>query len=128
MGQYQDRSPRKVIVQELVLSTRIGHVAAEREATQPVAIDLSLDVNWSASAHSKNLDETVCYATLCSEIRKLVETREWVLVEELSESVQSLIFSRFPAVTGSKLRVKKFALPGTDWVAVESDLARKTTP
>ena len=118
---------RRIIVQELVISAHIGHLPAEREVAQPVALDIRLDIDWKSAAQSKALDDTVCYATLCSEIRTLIESKSWTLLEELSEAVHEQILKCFPRVTGINLRIKKFAVPGTDWVAVESEYRRNAT-
>lgn len=110
--------PDLLTIHDLAVDCRIGVTDAERATPQPIRIDLELQIDAAKAAATDQVTDALNYAALVSEVKALAESRPFSLLETLSEAIASLILSRFgtPSV---RVRVKKRALPGVDFAAVE---------
>lgn len=118
MAQRTPRSADRLLIHDLAASCRIGVTEAERAAPQPVWFDLELAIDAAKAAKRDNVRDAVDYARLVSEVRGLVESRSWNLLETIAEAVAARMLRGFdtPRVV---VRVKKRALPEIDYAAVE---------
>ena len=114
----------KILIQELELITHIGHIPEERVTAQRIVLNIELTVDTTGAYETKDLDNTVCYATVVEEYKKQIETQEWILIEEAIEALVTHTFSRFLRVESVKLQLRKFSVPKTAWVAVEVNRTR----
>jgi len=107
----------KVLIKGLRCSAHVGVLAAERRRRQKILIDLELGLDLRKAGRNDRVEETVDYAAVAREAKKLVEGRPFVLVEAMAESVAGLILKRFRA-KGVTVRIRKFSVPGTRSVGV----------
>lgn len=83
---------------------RHGVYPAEKQNKQKFVIDVKLTLNRSSLADE--LNSTIDYAELTSEIRNLVATTEFELIETLARSVADLCLSNLE-VASAKVKVSK---------------------
>jgi dihydroneopterin aldolase len=108
-----------ILTHKIETFSRIGCTEAERSFPQRLLISTRLGVDARKPALSKNLSDSVCYATVCQMIREIGASQPWMLVEELAEVCAERLFERFPLITELQLVVEKFILPGVEFVGVE---------
>lgn len=109
----------KIIIKDIQLHTRIGLSKEERSYPQRLLLSVELGLDLRRPAATGNLADTVCYATLKDEYEQLSCSKEWILVEELAETVCQSTLERYADVHTVKAQLKKFALPNTSWVGIE---------
>jgi 7,8-dihydroneopterin aldolase/epimerase/oxygenase len=114
----------RIVVDELVVSTRIGLHAHEYRAPQPVAIDASLmyrGVPGEASAH-----ELIDYEAWCERVTSFLETKPHTrLLEVLAVEIAALSFDEWPALDAVTLLLYKPKIrEGTRRVGIELDWRR----
>ena len=109
----------RILVQDLVLSCRIGVYDHEKEADQRVRFNLELLVGRSPLPVADDIDNVVCYDHVILGIKELIATGHINLVETLAERIADLCLSE-PRVQQAKIRVEKLdVLPGKGRVGVE---------
>ncbi len=114
-----------LIIRELVAECRLGVSEAEQEKPQPVWIDLELEIDAARAARRDAVSDAVDYAALASAVKRVVGDKPYHLLETLAEDVAALILERF-ATEQVFVRIKKRALPGIDYAAVEIVRSRRT--
>ena len=107
-----------LVIHELVASCRIGVTESEQATPQTVWIDLELTIDARRAAASDDVRDAVDYAELVRSVKELVEGKSYSLLETVAEDVASLVLQRF-GTSHVFVRVKKRALPGMDYAAVE---------
>ena len=108
----------KVLIEGLVCQAHVGVPVEERDQPQRILIDLELGLDLSKAGRNDRVQETVDYAAVAREVKKLAEERSFVLVEAIAESAAAMVLSRFP-VEQVKVRIRKFSVPGSSSVGVE---------
>ncbi len=108
----------KLVIKELRAQCRIGVTEAERASPQTLWLDLELEIDAAKAATRDDVSAAVDYAELVTDVTRYVGSRPFQLLETVAEEVASLILKQFdtPEVV---VRVKKHALPGIDYAAVE---------
>lgn len=108
----------KLILQDLMAECRIGVFDWEQAKPQSVWIDLELEIDAVQAAARDALQSTIDYGRLVTSVRQLVQGKAYHLLETMAEDVAALILKEFlsPQVL---VRIKKRALPGIDYAAVE---------
>jgi dihydroneopterin aldolase len=71
---------------------RHGANPGERDAEQPFDIDIRLDLDLSAAAHSDDLGDTVNYADLHERVVGIVQSTSFKLLERLANELLHEIF------------------------------------
>jgi len=108
---------RHVFVRDLVLITRIGVHAHEREAPQRVRINLDLAVQEGAL--EDRLENVVCYEALLQRVRGVLQEGHVNLVETLAERIAVLCLQD-TRVRSARVRVEKLDIfPDVGSVGVE---------
>ena len=107
-----------LVIRDLVAECRIGVFEWEQAQPQKIWIDLELEIDAAKSAQQDNVDATIDYGKLVTAIRQLVQQKPYRLLETMAEEVAALILREF-ATPKVFVRVKKRALPGIDYAAVE---------
>lgn len=116
-----------IIAHNIEVFCRIGCSNAERSFPQRLLVSARLGADTRKAAESLDLTHSVNYATVCDRVRELSSSRPWVLVEELAEKLTAQLLEEFVAVTQVHLHIKKFILPGVEWVGIEINRQRKDT-
>ncbi len=100
----------QILIDDLRVMTTIGVLTHEREANQPLRIDLSLGVDLHDAGFSDELDDTVNYGAVCSMVAAVVGESKDVLLERLASRVADACFS-FDRVEHVMVRVTKLRPP-----------------
>ena len=106
-----------IIVSRLEVHARIGVRAAERGAAQRLDISLRLFPSAGLANLGDDLASTIDYAAVCSAVKQEAESRPRGLIETLAEEIAALLLKRY-ALRAVEVEVRKFILPGTEYVAV----------
>ena len=88
----------------------IGAMAHEREARQPLQIDLSIHADLSRAGKTDALGDTVHYGEVCDSVVALINKSEFVLLERLAQAIADLVLN-FPLVVGVDVKVTKLRPP-----------------
>jgi len=121
------RSIRHVFVRDLELDALVGVYAHEKEAHQPIIVNIDLTVDEGLEPSEDNLTNVVCYETIVKKVKSILEDGHIGLVETLAERIaeRSLEDKRVAAV---RIRVEKLnAIAEARSVGVEIERHR-TTP
>lgn len=97
---------RKVFVHGLVLDAYIGAYDKEQGVTQPVRIDLDLDVIEPSNPVSDRLEDVVCYDRMTQGVKAILAEGHIKLVETLAERIADLALSH-PMVLSVTVRIVK---------------------
>jgi 7,8-dihydroneopterin aldolase/epimerase/oxygenase len=114
----------RIVVDELVVPTRIGLYAREHLAPQPVAIDASL--HYRGVPAEENAHELIDYEAWCAGVSDYLESKPHTrLLETLAVEIAAMSFTRWPALdTLTLLLYKPKIREGTRRVGVELDWHR----
>ena len=108
----------KIIIKGAKYEVNIGVTAEERDAKQPLLIDIVLHYDLGGAASSDSIEETINYSKVCKSVAALLN-KEYKLIETVAEAVASEILLSYPV---SKLEVmvrKPGALRIADYAAVQ---------
>ena len=108
----------QLLIHGLEADCRIGVTAEERATPQKLWIDLTLEIEAKRAARRDEVGDAVDYAALVDAVRHVVQQQPFTLLETLAEHTAALILKEFTP-TRVTIRVKKRALPGIDFAAVE---------
>ena len=114
----------RIVVDELVVPTRIGLYAREHLAPQPVAIDASL--HYRGVPAEENAHELIDYEAWCEGVSGYLESKPHTrLLETLAVEIAALSFTQWPALDALTLLLYKPKIrEGTRRVGVELDWHR----
>jgi len=107
-----------LIIKDLVAECRVGVSESERQAPQQIWIDLEVSIDAARVAARDAVEEALDYARLVAEVRALVMRAPYRLLERVAEEVAALVLKEF-ATPEVRVQIKKRALPGIDYAAVE---------
>lgn len=108
----------RLLIADLEVSCRLGVFDWEQAHPQPVWIDLELGIDAAKAAVQDDVKQAIDYARLVSLVKTLAELQPFRLMETLAEMTAEAIRREFK-VAYLKVRVKKRALPGIGYAAVE---------
>ena len=108
----------KLIIKDLIAECRIGVYDWEQRIPQNVWIDLELAIDAANAAASDNVQAAIDYGRLVTTIKQHAQHKPFGLLETLAETLAALILKEFPTPQVT-IRIKKRALPGVDYAAVE---------
>ena len=114
------------MIRDLAVECRIGVPDWERAKPQPIWIDIEAAMDAAAAARRDDVREAVDYARLATQAAVLAKSKPYRLLETLAEELAEMILRDF-RVPRVVVRVKKRALPGIDYAAVEVERLRAST-
>ena len=85
----------------------IGIHPHEREAEQPVILDLEVEQDFAAAAASDDFSHTSDYAAMAEQLTELAQRRQFQLLETFAEEASVMLFESFSAITGLRLEIRK---------------------
>src|SRR5687768_7891888 len=113
-------------ISELELSCIVGIRPAERKRRQRVRLWIELDLDLSRSGTSGRIGHTVDYSVVVDEAAKLLEFREYRLVEMATEELSAMLLGIYPSVERVRVTLEKpEALRGRAHAAVSVDRVRR---
>ena len=107
-----------LILREIVAECRLGVFDWERATPQRIWVDVELEIDAAKAATRDDVRRAVDYARVVTRVREVAKRQPYRLLETLSETIAAAILEEFqtPRV---RLRVKKRAMEGVDYAAVE---------
>jgi len=96
----------RLIIERLEFQGYCGVTEAEREAPQPMAVDLELSLDMAPAAATDDLVRTVDYLRVTERVLAIAQTQRFHLLETVAERMAQAILSEF-AVTEVALWVRK---------------------
>src|SRR3972149_242598 len=100
----------RLIIERLEFQGSCGVTEAEREALQPMAVDLELSLDMAPAAATDDLTRTVDYLRVTERGLALAHTQRFHLLETMAERMAPAILSEFP-VAEVTLWVRKLKPP-----------------
>jgi dihydroneopterin aldolase len=114
----------RIFIHDLRLSTRIGALAPEREAPQPLRLDLELGLASDEAFRSDRLADTIDYAAVVRQVCRFADEHRFHLLERFAEGIADLVLATFPACC-VKVRVAKLgAIPGVREIGITIERRR----
>ncbi|GGD06884.1 diguanylate cyclase [Pyruvatibacter mobilis] len=118
------RLTRHVFVRDLRLDAHIGVYRHEEGRTQPILINVDLTVTEGDVEIGDNIDNVVCYRSVVTNIKALVDEGHVRLVETLAERIASDCLED-PRVLAARVRVEKLeAIEEAHSVGIEIERLR----
>jgi 7,8-dihydroneopterin aldolase/epimerase/oxygenase len=108
----------KLIIKDLEVYYKVGVPAAERQAAQRLLLCLEMALDFTTAARDDDLSATIDYYQLTRRLLGFGAQREWKLIETLALDIADMILQDFRPRSVT-IRVKKFILPETRYVAAE---------
>ena len=120
-------TPDTIHLRGLAVSSRIGATPEEQAFPQRLLLDLEIVPLWPFNRLEDSLARTVDYAAVSQEIITLAADRPRHLLETLAVDCASHILQHH-AAREVGVRIRKFILPETEYVAVEHRQFRPEPP
>lgn len=122
----------RVLIEDLRVLTVIGALPHERDASQPLRVDLSIGLDLHDAGTSDELDDTVNYGLVAEQVVGLAQSTKHVLLERLATDIAHLVlgFDRVEQVdvTLTKLRPPVPTPVGTTAVRIVRTRTEAPTP
>ncbi len=112
-----------IMLRGLELRCRIGVTEAERAKFQRILADVRLWPEGGLKGLGDDLSNTVDYYELSRQIVRMAKTGERRLIETLAEDICRLVLEN-PRVAKTSVRIRKFILSNTEYVAVQAEMGR----
>jgi dihydroneopterin aldolase len=106
-------------IHDLEVKVRIGVPETERENPQRLLVFLRFQIETSFADLNDQLEKTIDYAAVASEVEKVVETSEVHLIETLVSDIGDTLMARF-RMRRLEIELRKFILPNAKYVSVKS--------
>ena len=83
---------KKILINELILSLKLGYYDFEKKKHQKVKFSLEIDYQDKKPSNDKDIKSIVNYSTIVKLITKLVKKKHYNFLETLAESVFDELF------------------------------------
>lgn len=107
----------------LAVAASVGVTAEERSCKQKLLIDVQMETAQPFDSLHENLALTADYEKAAQKICALSAEVSCQLIETLASRIADLLLEEFP-ITRTTVRVRKFILPDTEFVAVQTTRER----
>lgn len=109
MTRFSDR----ILLQGMQFFAYHGLLQSEQELGQPFAVDVEMTLDLERAGREDNLEQTVDYSQVFADVRDLVTTTRYGLIERLAHAVAEMLLTRY-ALAEVLVRVHKphAPLPG----------------
>ena len=115
-----------IFIRELRIETRIGIYPREREAAQMIELDIEIGLRGEHAAHSDRIEDTIDYAEVVADIRRLFAERHFDLLEHAAESIAQRVIGDFGA-PWLRISISKLApLPGVRKLGITLERGTRT--
>lgn len=101
----------RLFLRDVRLEAKVGIYKRERVTSQPIALDLDIELPTDRMLATGKVADTIDYSVVVARIRAELEERRFGLVEELADFVAHLVLDEFHAphvrVSVAKLGILK---------------------
>jgi 7,8-dihydroneopterin aldolase/epimerase/oxygenase len=91
-----------------------GYLAEEQFLGQWFEVDLRLSLDLAPAGQSDQIEDTLDYRSIIAEVKELVSTKKFALVEKLAETLVQAVL-RYQQVQQVELKLHKIAAPIPDF-------------
>ena len=114
-------------IHDLATECKLGVLDWEKEKPQPIWVDIELVIDARKAAQNDSVQDAVDYAALVALVKTAAAEQAFNLMETLAERLATRVLGK---VRTQRLiiRVKKKALPGVDFAAVEIERSNVQPP
>jgi len=106
-----------ICIVDLEVLYRVGVPDEERARPQRLLLTVEMETDFSRSARSDSIADTVDYFAVSQRLLKYGEGRSWKLIEKLAAELAELILTEFQPER-VRVEVKKFPIPEARLVSV----------
>lgn len=106
-GPTQDLPSQRIFVRGLLIQASIGVHPHEYEATQPVIIDIELDMGDMPAPKDDRLHETLDYGLVAQKAEEIALEAHMQLVETLADRIATWAINADPRVQACAVRISK---------------------
>ena len=99
-----------ILVDDLRVMCVIGALPHEREAAQPLRVDLAVGVDLSDAGRTDELDDTVHYGLVAERVTEMAEASKFILLERFAAEVADVVLA-FDRVERVEVTVTKLRPP-----------------
>ena len=116
----------RVELHGMVFEGRHGVLPEEQVVPQPFEVDVELFLDTQPAGLADDLGLTVDYSRVFAEVRRIVESTSFRLIEALAEAIaQEILLSTSAERVTVRVRKPRAPLPGRfDWAGVEIERER----
>jgi dihydroneopterin aldolase len=107
----------RIYIDQLEVFARVGVPEAERAAPQRLLINLTLWPNESFSGLRDEISNTIDYAAVCEEVKRLLAGSDDKLIETAADKIAGRLLGHFK-LRQISVEVRKFVLPNVNYVSV----------
>lgn len=86
--------PDSIVIKGFKVTGRHGVTEEERDLDQEFAVDLECQLDLSAAGRADRIEHTVDYMELIHDIRQVVSTESYSLLEALGERLAQVVLAR----------------------------------
>lgn len=101
----------KIILKGIEVKGRHGCSAEERAHLQPFVVDLEIHINLKQAGKSDDLGDTIDYAAVLSDVKKIVSGTSRNLIETVAQEISDFLLRRYFLIDAVKIRIQKTAPP-----------------
>ncbi|HTV75749.1 MAG TPA: dihydroneopterin aldolase [Candidatus Baltobacteraceae bacterium] len=107
----------KISIVDLEVFYRVGVPDEERARPQRLLLTIEMEGDFSKTAKTDSIQDTVDYFAVSQRLLKFGEARSWKLIEKLAADLHEMILADFKPDRVS-IEVKKFPIPQARYVSV----------
>ena len=97
----------RILLRGLVFLGRHGYSDEERASPQPVEVDVALVLDLATAGATDDLERSVDYSTVASDVGRVVQTTSFRLIESIAHAIATELLTAHPAVDEVEVRVHK---------------------
>ena len=105
-------------IEQLEVFARVGVTEQERAKPQRLVLNITIFPRKRFAQLNDDIGSAVNYSSVHAQVRDFMENEVYKLVETFAEQLAARLLSAFP-IAGVDIELRKFVLPGTDFVAVK---------
>lgn len=106
-------------IQGLIVFACVGLSELERSHRQKLLVDVQLKPQHPFESIREDISLTADYGQVAEKIRNFCATISCQLIETLASEIAVLLLAEFPVMRVT-VRIRKFILPDTEFVAVQT--------
>ena len=97
----------RLSIKDLQFDCIIGTLPYEREAVQPVVLNVDLWLDFSAAARNDDLAHSIDYAQLAEALQDFIKKAQFQLVETVVVESAKFILNHHPKVIAAQVAIRK---------------------
>mgnify|MGYP002639653184 CR=1 FL=1 len=97
----------KISLRNLQAFCKLGIYDSERILGQSIKINVDLFFDLSIAGKSNKVEDSINYVDVSLTLRELAQSKEFLLIENLSEEICDSLFKKFPILEGIKIEITK---------------------